>query len=370
MLLPRLLLSTLLFGASIADAADVALPSPQVRIQASPQDVRPVRIASTAFGRRLEIEVRDLPRDTAKVAIQAALDEVSATEKLLRPDSSDVAGGVGALNAMAGHGPQPVDSKLMPLLVRTQEFCFWSEGAHGPLGSRLYEAWGLRSTAVDPKPEADADGPVPRPTVLPEPGLLQEATAAARCESLVLSPAANTAELTAGSRLDLGGFAEGHAVDRAVEVLKQNGVANGFVQLGPVQRGLGKGGDGRGWKIILPRFTGMDRPAGRFLLRDRAAVVLSTQDGSMRIADQVLLPYLNQRTGLPAPGVVGVATVTDLAVDAQALAIAMVLTGPREGQYRLGSLRPSPSVLWFLGSGSGAPLQADHHWGDIIAASR
>jgi hypothetical protein len=90
----------------------------------------------------------------------------------------------------------------------------------------------------------------------------------------------------------------------------------------------------------------------------------------MKIADQVVLPYLNQRTGLPAPGVIGVAAVTDLAVDAQALAIAMILTGPREGQLRLGSLRPSPSVLWFLGSGSGAPLQADHHWGDVIAASR
>lgn len=378
MLLPSLLLSSLLFGAGITGSAGIAgsaAPASEVRIQASSQGVRPVRIASTAFGRRLEVEVRDLPRDTARTAIQAALAEVSATEKLLRPDSSETAGGVGALNAAAGQGPQWVDPNLMPLLVRTQELCFWSEGAHGPLGSRLYEAWGLRSTAAEPRPEPDADAPAPRAAALPEPGLLQEATAAARCESLVLNPGASTAELAAGSRLDLGGFAEGHAVDRAVEVLRQNGVTNGFVQLGPAQRGFGKGvegkgGDGRGWKIILPRFAGMDRPAGRFLLRDRAAAVLSTQDGSMRIADQVLLPYLNQRTGLPAPGVVGVAVVTDLAVDAQALAIAMVLTGPREGQLRLGSLRPSPSVLWFLGSGSGAPLQADHHWGDVIAASR
>lgn len=339
-----------------------AAAPPQVQIQVSSQDVRPVRIASTAFGRRLEIEVRDLPRDTAKAAIQAALDEISATERLLRPDSTEAAGGIGSLNAAAGHGPQPVDPKLMPLLVRTQEFCFWSEGAHGPLGRNLYEAWGLRSAA------ATSDDP-PAAT-LPEPGALQEATASTRCESLVLTPVKDTAELAAGSRLDLGGFAEGHAVDRAIETLRQNGVANGFVQLGSIQRGLGKGIDGRGWQIILPRFTGMDRPAGRFLLRDRAAAVLSTQDGSMRIADQILLPYLNQRTGLPAPGVIGVATVTDLAVDAQALAIAMILTGPREGQLRLGSLRPSPSVLWFLGSGSGAPLQADHHWGDVIAASR
>jgi thiamine biosynthesis lipoprotein len=360
MLLPSLLLS-LLFGA-------VAPPSPQVQIQPSPQDVRPVRIASTALGQRLEIEVRDLPHDTARAAIQAALDEVSATERLLRPDSAESTGGVASLNAAAGHGPQPVDPKLMPLLVRAQEFCFWSEGAHGPLGRNLYEAWGLRS----PNPGPDADDPNPRigAAALPDPGRLEEATAAARCESLALNLAKETAELAAGSRLDLGGFAEGHAVDRAVEILRQNGVANGFVQIGPVQRGLGKGVDGRGWKIILPRFTGMDRPAGRFLLRDRAAAVLSTEDGSMKIADQVLLPYLNQRTGLPAPGVIGVAAVTDLAVDAQALAIAMILTGPREGQLRLGSLRPSPSVLWFLGSGSGAPLQADHHWGDVIAASR
>jgi thiamine biosynthesis lipoprotein len=358
MLFQSLLLSSLLLGAG------AAVPSSEVRIQASALDVRPVRIASTAFGQRLEIEVRDLPREVAKAAIQAALDEVSATEKLLRPDSSE-AGGVGALNAAAGHGPQPVDPKLMPLLVRAQEFCFWSEGAHGPLGRSLYEAWGLRAPADDP-----ASSPAPRAAALPDPGLLQQATAAARCESLTLNPAKDTAELAAGSRLDLGGFAEGHAVDMAIEMLKRNGVANGFVQIGPIQRGLGKGVDGRGWKIILPRFTGMDRPSGRFLLRDRAAAVLSTLDGSMRIADQVLLPYLNQRTGLPAPGVMGVATVTDLAVDAQALAVAMILTGPREGQLRLGSLRPSPSVLWFLGNGSGAPLQADHHWGDVIAASR
>jgi thiamine biosynthesis lipoprotein len=346
-------------------------PSPQVRIQASAQDVRPVRIASTAFGQRLEIEIRDLPREAAKAAIQAAMDEVSAAERLLRPDAAETPGGVGSLNAAAGHGPQPVDPKLMPLLVRAQEMCFWSEGAHGPLGRDLYEAWGLRAPKPAP-PEPDADTAiltVPA-TIPPDPGRLEQAASAAQCERLSLNPAQNTAGLAAGSRLDLGGFAEGHSVDRAVEVLRQNGVANAFVQLGPVQRAFGKGADGRGWKIVLPRFTGMDRPAGRFLLRDRATAILTTLDGSMRIADQLFLPYLNQRTGLPAPGVIGVATVTELAVDAQALAIVMALTGPREGQLRLGSLRPTPSVLWFLGSGSGAPLQADHHWGDIIAASR
>jgi thiamine biosynthesis lipoprotein len=346
-------LALLLFAGAVA-------PPPQVRIQASSQEVRPVRIAASAFGRQVDIEVRDLPRDKARSGIQAALAEVAETERLLRPDAVEP-GGIGALNTAAGRGPQPVDPRLMALLVRAQEFCFWSEGAHGPLGPEIYETWGLRASGP---PATDA---VVTP---PDPDRLEQAMATAKCDRLTLIPAQGTAELAAGSRLDLGGFAEGHAVDRAVDVLRQNGVANGFVQIGLILRAFGKGADGKGWKIVLPSFPGMDRPAGRFLLCDRAAAILSATDGSIKIADQVLLPYLNQRTGLPAPGVVGMATVTDLAVDAQALAIAMALTGPREGQLRLGSLRPNPSVLWFLGSGTGAPLQVDHRWGEVIAASR
>lgn len=323
-------------------------PPPQVKIQASSPDIRPVRIAATAFGRPAEVEVRDLPREAARAAIQSALGEIAEIERLSRAE---------ALNAAAGQGPQTVDPRLMPLLVRAQEFCFWSDGAHGPLGRDLYEMWGLR--AAD---RASA--------VAPDPERVEEAAAMTRCDALRLSPSRGTAELASGARLDLGGFAEGHAVDRAVEVLLQNGVANGFVQIGMVQRAFGGGADGRGWKVVLPKFPGMDQPAGRFLLKDRAAAILSIDEDPLRFADQVLLPYLHQRKGLPAQGVVGMAAVTDLAVDAQALAIAMAVTGPREGQLRLGSLRPNPSVLWFLGRGSGAPLQVDHRWGEVIAASR
>lgn len=318
-----------------------------VEIQPSSREVRPVRVAAMAFGMPAEIEVRDLSREAARAAIQSAFDEIAEIERLTRPE---------ALNAGAGQGPQAVDSRLMPLLVRAQEFCFWSEGAHGPQGRDLYEAWGLHGSSP-------AGG-------MPDPERLEKAKVAARCDTLRLNPSKGTAELATGARLDLGGFAEGHAVDRAVEVLRQKGVGNGFVQIGAVQRAFGGGADGRGWKVMLPQYPGMDRAAGLFLLRDRAAAVLSVEDNPMKIADQALLPYLNQRTGLPAQGVAGVAAVTDLAVDAQALAIAMAVSGPREGQLRLGSLRPNPSVLWFLGNGTGAPLQVDHRWGEIIAASR
>lgn len=322
------------------------LGTPQVQIQASSQDTRPVRIAATAFNEQVEIEVRDLPREASRAAIQSALDEIAATERLTRFE---------ALNAAAGQGPQAVDPKIMPLLVRAQEFCFWSEGAHGPLGAGIYEAWGLHGAGPASAPDAER---------------LERAKETSRCDALRLSPSKGTAELAAGARLDLKGFAEGHAVDRAIEVLREKGVGNGFVQIGAVQRGLGGGADGRGWKVVLPKFPGMEQPSGRFLLKNRAAAVLSINEDPLKVGDMALLPFLHQRTGMPPQGVAGIAAVTDLAVDAQALAIAMALTGPREGQLRLGSLRPNPSVLWFLGRGTGTPLQVDHRWGEIIAASR
>jgi hypothetical protein len=63
--------------------------------------------------------------------------------------------------------------------------------------------------------------------------------------------------------------------------------------------------------------------------------------------------------------VTGVVTVTELAVDAEALAAALMILGNREGLLRAGVLRPSPAVLWLLGGGEGVPVQAQHDWSRI-----
>ncbi len=198
--------------------------------------------------------------------------------------------------------------------------------------------------------------------------ILENAARAAACDRLKLSASASTAEVAEGSRLDLSGFAEGYAVDRAIDLLRGRGVTNAFAQIGRVHRAIGGGPDGRGWRILIPPFPGMQEPAGRVFLRDKALAITTTEDAPLRLQDRTFLPYLSHRTGLPTAGIVGTVTVTDHALDAQALAITMAVAGPREGQLRLGSLRPNPSVLWFLGSGSGVPLQVDHRWGEVLLA--
>ena len=53
-------------------------------------------------------------------------------------------------------------------------------------------------------------------------------------------------------------------------------------------------------------------------------------------------------------------------LDAEALAAGLFILGTRDGQHRVGGVRPSPSVLWALGSGAGAPLLVEYHWSATV----
>ena len=75
--------------------------------------------------------------------------------------------------------------------------------------------------------------------------------------------------------------------------------------------------------------------------------------------------HLDLRSGRPAEGVAATIAVSELAIDAQALAISMLVLGQREGMMRLGSLRPEPSAVWLLGSGDGPPLLTTHRWAAV-----
>jgi thiamine biosynthesis lipoprotein len=305
-------------------------------------EASPLRQTDKAFGRPAEIEVRDLPPEAAREAMSRAFRQIAETERLT---DAGTGGGLAALNAAAGKGPQKPDLRLLAMLGRASDFCFWSEGASGPLGRDLYALWGLRSAIAEP----------------PTPEQAEKAAALTACTRLTVSPDKGMAELEAGSGLDLWGFAEGLAVDAAVETLRQNGVANGLVRIGPVQRGFGGGPAGKGWPVELPRLPGLEGPADRLVLRDRALAVASAADHPLGGA----APYLSQRTGRPPEGILAAVAVTDLAADAQGLATSLFILGPREGQVRMGSVRPRPSVLWFLGTGAGAPVQVGYRWSEV-----
>jgi len=310
----------------------------------------PVRLSADAFEGDARVEVRDLPEEAAEAAARAALEEVLRIERLLDPRAAEPEpGGVAALNAKAGQGPQPVSRPLLAFLGRTLDFCSWSQRANGPLGGRLFDAWGLHRP-VEARPAAQA---------------LLDASASAGCAHLRLDREAGTATLDAGSRLDLWPFATGWAVDRALEIVREHGAGNAYAEVNEVRRGLGPGPDGRGWRVWLPVFPGYRQSLGSVWLKDKALAIAHYEDRLLEIAGDPVVPYWSQRTGRPAEGLVAVIAVSELGVDARSLASTMFITGHLKGQFLLGQLRPAPSVRWLLGTGEGRPLLADFNWMEL-----
>lgn len=333
-------------GGALASPAQTSVDSGAER------DAVPVRLATDAFGEEARVEVRDLPEGDGEAAARAALEEVLRIERLLDPYNAEPEpGSIASLNLRSGLAPQPVSGPLLRFLARTRNFCAWSDGANGPLGGRLFELWGLRG---------QVEG---RPT----PQQLLDATRTAGCRRLEIEAGekdggGGAVRLETGSQLDLWPFGSGWAVDRALEILEGHGAANGFVEVGSVRRGLGPGPGGRGWKVTLPILPGYKTPLGTVWLNDEALAIAHYEDRRIEIADDPVIPYIDQRTGRPAEGVVAVIALTELGVDARGLATTMFVTGHVKGQFLLGQIEPEPAVRWLLGTGAGRPLITDFNW--------
>ncbi len=305
----------------------------------SPADAAlvPLRIAGSALGAALEIEVRDLPREAGEKALNAAWDAVARAEQELAALAAPNSGDRAALS-----------DDLLALMSRAASFCTWSDGAAGPAGGAVYRLWTHSA----------------RSGALPTPSQLEEAAATAKCDRVTLNPERRTIAISPGSELDLRGFARGWAVDVAVRKLAESGARNVRVALGSVTRGMGAGPRGRGWPVPLPTLSASGNPESLVYLVDEALAVANPAAEALQVGSERILPAFDLRSGKPATGISSVVTVTLLAADAEPLAMAMSVLGASGGQLRLGALRPKPSVLWLLGSG-GTAVVASSNWSAV-----
>lgn len=310
----------------------------------------PLRLSAPLLGTHAEIEVRGLGRDDADAAIRAALAEAYAIDRLV-DENGDLPGGLASLTSKPGGGT--LDPRLAQLLLGTLRYCFWSNGAHGPLGGAIYEQWAQAG-----------------PSSTPHPLDLRTAVESAECNHLAVAgdgdePESLRFELAEGSRALAIASARGFAVDRAMGVLTEHGIENAWIQIGPVVRAVGPGPEGEGWLLALPPAPGERDPLDEVWLRDMAAAVLD--DGPLY---QDHVPLIDQRTGVPTQGVAMVVVATGAAFDAEVLAASLFATGMRDGLRRLGSLSPRPSVYWLLGEGVGAPLESTYRWSELPRLKR
>ncbi len=135
-----------------------------------------------------------------------------------------------------------------------------------------------------------------------------------------------------GMMIDPGGITKGYAADRAVSILKKEGISAALVAVAGDIRGYGLKPDGKPWRVGIrnPRGAGDDIFAV-VELRDQA---ISTSGDYERFFIEGGVRYhhlIDPKTGYPARGVISTTVIAPLAVKTDSLATAVFISGVARG---------------------------------------
>ena len=147
-----------------------------------------------------------------------------------------------------------------------------------------------------------------------------------------------------GTTVDLGGIAKGFAIDRAVEVLEENGIRQAAVNAGGDIRLLGDR-QGQPWRIAVQDPRNSNRFLAKLFLKD-VAVVTSGDYERFFEKDGVRYHHLfDPRTGYPSQASRSVTVLADNAALADALATAAFVLGPEKGLALFGKFSSAEGMI-------------------------
>lgn len=192
-----------------------------------------VRRSAPAMGTLAELAVVHRDPRHAYLAMDAAVAELQRVERLMTRFSTT--SDVGHANLRAAEVAVPISAETAAVVRRALEWADATEGGFDPALARLTDLWDVKHREAPPEPARVARLAGRR---------LHRAL---DVSTLRGSPVVAFRDPDVG--LDLGGIAAGHGVDRAVAVLRDWGIRDGFINVGGDIYALGRGEDGEPWKV-------------------------------------------------------------------------------------------------------------------------
>ncbi len=269
--------------------------------------------ARLLMGTTVEITIAGESPALAQAATAKAFREIERVEAVFstyREDSE-----VSRINLHAGEQVS-VSGETVALLKTGRFFGELSGGCFDVTVRPLLVAWGFRDGEPHMPAQADIDSAL---------GLVG-------WDKVVLTEEPPAVRLSVpGMGIDLGGLAKGYAVDRAVAVLKQEGVRSALVNAGGDLFAFGPGPGGDTWRIGIEHPRQERKLVVIVEIRD-SAVTTSGDYRSYFLADGVRYSHImDPRTGRPALSAASATVVAPAAAQADAMATALVVMGAQEG---------------------------------------
>jgi thiamine biosynthesis lipoprotein len=252
-------------------------------------------------------------RQTANAAIESTFAELERLGKLLNFYSDDSE--ISLVNRHAGVQPARVSKDTIDVVRKALYVAKSTEGAFDPTIGPIVRLWDFEKQ------------------VLPEEAAIKEKLPLVNYKNVVIDEGHSTVFLRErGMAIDLGGVAKGYAAERAVEVLKKNGITAGIVAVGGEVKPFGTKPDGEAWRV------GIKNPDPKSEKDDVIAVVnlsgkaISTSGGYEKFFVKDGKTYhhiLNPATGYPVYECRSVSIIADSAPDGFPTGIFVL--GPQKG---------------------------------------
>ncbi len=279
-----------------------------------------VERACYAMGTTITIQAHNDDPRKVHHAITRAFEEFHAIDRLMsvfNPRSE-----VSRLNAAAGRNMIPVDDRVLEVLEHAWNLHKESGGYFNVLVEPLMRRWGFREEGRTVRhPPSDRE--------------LESILQAVRIGNLMVDRKGGRAGLRSRqSRVDLGGIAVGYSVDRAVRVLREEGIENAFINHSGDAFALGSAPEADGWPVMIPDPLHPDEPLAQFFLKDEA---LSTSGNSRTFVELDGRPYghvFDPFIGKPAGRFLSLTIAAPTSLEADAWSTGFFSAGRTEERFK------------------------------------
>ena len=186
------------------------------------------RLPFKAMGSACEVVLAAASLEEAQVLGQVAIDEVLRIERKYSRYTSDSV--IAQINRQAALAPVACDDETWSLFLFASQLFEKSDGLFDITSGVLRKAWNFKQAQV---PSAD---------------MLDNLLPLIGWQKVIMKDQRIALPLQ-GMEVDLGGFGKEYAADRAAQMLKEKGIASGYVNLAGDMRFLGPKPSGEPWLI-------------------------------------------------------------------------------------------------------------------------
>ncbi len=251
----------------------------------------------------------------SKEAIDKAFNELNRLERLLNFYSEDSE--ISMINKYAGERPVKVSQDTFDIIQKAIYVSEQTEGMFDITVGPLVRVWDFQNALI------------------PEDQIIKDRTKLIGYKNIILDKERSTVFLKKkGIEIDLGGIIKGYAADKAVDVLKKNGIKSGIVAVAGDIKTFGMRPDNKPWRVGIqnPREKGYNDEI--IAVIDISDLAISTSGDYQKyfIKDGKRYHHLlNPRTGHPVNDFQSVTIITDDAALADAFATGIFILGQEKG---------------------------------------